>query len=264
MCGHHSDHKQEVEYLKTCKMSCLRGLFLPLWILRFTDYLSFMKIPSSVILVYCYLLLHGACHSNPSSTSMQHFGSDSARIDSSRSTAFRAAKPLLGARDSTREASKENYDTLSPATLSHFRDVQAFLDFIKRPGSDYNVGGDVWNKNFRIENIDSFLSFITVDSLEIDDANAYPSKDSLKYSRRILRQQLSIRKGAAFDMIGEISLHYSIPYPQYSRTTFSVDKKDRIPNLKVTLSEFELYFRAERGGATYKLYRLESDHISDL
>lgn len=65
-------------------------------------------------------------------------------------------------------------------------------------------------------------------------------------------------------MIGIISLHYSDPYPQYSHTTFSMDKIDSIPNLHVSFSEFELYFRAEKGSAAYKLYRLESFHISDL
>jgi hypothetical protein len=55
-----------------------------------------------------------------------------------------------------------------------------------------------WIESFRIGNIDSFLNFITVDSLEIDDADADPGKDSLKYSRSMLRQQLTRRKGAAF------------------------------------------------------------------
>jgi hypothetical protein len=174
------------------------------------------------------------------------------------------ANPPLQARDSTRQAPKENYDTLDPVTRSHLRDVQTFLEFIKRPDSDNSVGFKKWMENFHISNIDSFLSFITADSLEIIDADADPVKDSLKYSRTMLRQQLRRRKGAAFDMIGVISLHYSIPYPQYSHTTFSVDKKDSVPNLNVSFSEFELYFRAEKGGAVYKLYRLGSDHISDL
>jgi hypothetical protein len=223
-----------------------------------------MKTPSLLNLVYCCLFLLSACHSNPSSTSRRHAGGDSSRIDSLRLTVQQAANPPLEARDSTREPSKENYDTLDPAARSHFRDVRAFLEFIKRPNSDNNVGFNQWIKSFHIGNIDSFLNFITVDSLEIDDADADPGKGSLKYSRTILRQQLTRRKGAAFDMVGEISLHYTIPYPQYSHTTFSVDKMDSVPNLNVTFSEFVLYFRAEKGSAAYKLYRLESDHISDL
>lgn len=208
-----------------------------------------MKTPSLPNLVYCCLfILLGACHSHASSTS----------------TVLPAANPPPGARDSTPEAPKENYDTLDPAIRSHFRDVQAFLEIIKKPGSDHNVGFNEWIKGFRIGNIDSFLHFITVDSLEIDDADADPGKDSLKYSRAMLRQQLTGRKGAAFDMIGEVSLHYSTPYPQYSHTTFSVNKTDSVPNLNVSFSEFVLYFRAEKGSDTYKLYRLESDHISDL
>jgi hypothetical protein len=223
-----------------------------------------MKPQSLPILLYCGLLLLGACHSNRSSTSARYSGGGSPRIDSSRSAALQAANRPLEARDSTREASNENYDTLDPSTRSHFRDVQAFLDFIKRTDSDYNVGFNRWIKNFRIGNIDSFLNFIATDSLEIDDADADPGKDSLNYSRNMLRQQITRRKGAAFDMFGAISLHYSDPYPQYSHTTFSIDKKDSVPNLKVTFSEFVLYFRAEKGCAVYKLYRLESDHISDL
>jgi hypothetical protein len=222
-----------------------------------------MKTPSLLNLVYCCLFLLGACHFNPSSTSKHHSGGDSSRIDSPRSTVLPAANPPLEAHDTARESPIENYDTLDPATRSHFRDLQAFLEFIKRPNSDYNVGFNKWMENFRIGNVDSFLNFITVDSLEIDDADADPGKDSLKYSRTMLRQQLTKRKGAAFDMIGEISLHYTLPYPQYSHTTFSVDKTDSLPNLNVTFSEFELYFRAEKGSAAYKLYRLESDQISD-
>ena len=232
--------------------------------LRFPDYLSFMKPPSSLNLIYCCLFLLGACHSNPSSIAKQHSGGDSSRIDSPRSTIPQTANPPLEAHDSTRESSKENYDTLDPAVRSHFRDLQAFLEYIKRPNSNYDSGFNEWIKNFRIGNIDSFLNFITVDSLEIDDADADPGKDSLKYSRTMLRQQLTRRKGAAFDLIGEISLNYSDPYPQYSHTKFSVDKMDSVPNLNVTFSEFVLYFRAEKGSAAYKLYRLESDHISDL
>ncbi|HET6255581.1 MAG TPA: hypothetical protein VFE32_16010 [Puia sp.] len=221
-----------------------------------------MKTPSFLILVCFCLLLPGACRSRPSSTSAQHSGGDSPGIDSSRS-GVRVANPSPVARDSSREAPDENYDTLDPATRSHFRDVQAFLDLIKRPNSDYNVDFNTWIRSFRIGNIDSFLNFIITDSLEIDDAGGNPG-DSLKYSRTTLRGQLTKRKGAAFDMIGEISLHYSIPYPQYSHPIFSMDKKDSVPNLKVTFSEFALYFRAENGNAAYKLYRLESDHIPDL
>jgi len=213
-------------------------------------------------LVCCFLLL--ACHSNPSSTPKQQAAGDSCMTNSHRSSALPTANPSTGARDSTRETPKDNYDTLDPATRSHFRDVQAFLEFIKRPNSDYNVGFNEWIKNFRIGNIDSFLNFITVDSLEIDDADAARGKDSLKYSRTMLRQQLTRGKGAAFEMIGEISLHYSTPYPQYSHTIFSIRKADSIPNLNVTFSEFILYFRVEKGSAAYKLYRIESDHVSDL
>ena len=223
-----------------------------------------MRTSSSLFLVYGCLFLLAACHSNPSLTPTQHSGGDSSRIDSTRSTGAQVANPSLMARDSIREAPKENYDTLDPSVRSHFRDLQAFLEYIKRPNSNYDSGFNEWIKNFRIGNIDSFLNFITVDSLEIDDADADPGKDSLKYSRTMLRQQLTRRKGAAFDLIGEISLHYSDPYPQYSHTKFSVDKMDSVPNLNVTFSEFVLYFRAEKGSATYKLYRLESDHISDL
>ncbi|MBN9385464.1 MAG: hypothetical protein J0H74_32220 [Chitinophagaceae bacterium] len=223
-----------------------------------------MKTPSLLNLVFCCLLLLGACHSHPSSASKRQAAGDSSSIDSPPAAVIPTANPPLGARDSTPEAPKESYDTLDPATRSHFRDVLAFLEFIKKPNSDHNVGFNEWIKSFRIGNIDSFLHFITIDSLEIDNADADPGKDSLKYSRTMLRQQLTGRKGAAFDMIGEISLHYSTPYPQYSHTSFSINKMDSIPNLNVTFSEFILYFRAEKGSATYKLYRLESDHISDL
>jgi len=222
-----------------------------------------MKTPSLPKLFYFGLLLLGACHSNPSSVSGQHSGGDSARIDSSLSTVAPPAGQPPEARDSMREASKENYDTLDAATRSHFGDVLAFLEFIKRPNSDYNAGFNTWIKGFRIGNVDSFLNFITVDSLEIDDADEDPG-GFLKYSRAMLRQQLTRRKGAAFTMIGEISLHYSMPYPQYSHTTFSITRADSIPNLNVSFSEFVLYFRAEKGSSAYKLYRLESDHISDL
>jgi hypothetical protein len=222
-----------------------------------------MRIPSLPGFLCCGLILLGACQSNPSSTPGHHTGGDSVGTGSSRSPVATAI-PSPEARDSIREAPQESYDTLDPAIRSHFRDVLAFLEFVRRPNSDYNAGFDEWIKQFRIQNVDSFLNFITADSLEIDDADADRGKDSLKYSRTMLRQQLVRRKGAAFNMIGLIGLHYSMPYPQYSHTTFSVVKADSIPNVNVSFSEFVLYFRAERGSAAYKLYRLQSDHISDL
>ncbi len=135
-------------------------------------YLSSMRTSFLLFDIFSCLFLLGACHSNPSSTSKQHSGGDSSRIDSSRSTGLQPGNASLMALDSTQEAPKENYDTLDPAIRSHFSDIQAFLDFIKRPNSDYNVGFDRWIKNFRIENIDSLLNFITADSLEIDDADS--------------------------------------------------------------------------------------------
>ena len=222
-----------------------------------------MKPPSLLNLACCFVLLLGACHSHPSPAAKQHPGGDSSSTDSPLSAALRDTTSSLEARDSTRKTPKENYDTLDPVTRSHFNDVQAFLDFIKRPNSNTDGSVDEWIKTFRIGNIDSFLNFITVDSLEIDDADSDPGKDSIKYSRTQLRRQLTRRKGAAFEMIGEISLHITLPYPQYSHTTFATHKSDSVPNLQVSFSEFVLYFRAEKGSAAYKLYRLESDHISD-
>ena len=226
-------------------------------------YLSFMKTPSLLNLIFCCLFLLEACHSHLVSTAGQHAVGASSRIDSPRSTVLPVTSPPLEAHDTLREAPKENYDTLDPVTRAHFRDVQAFLEFIKRP-YDISVDFNKWIRTFRIGNIDSFLNFVTADSLEIDDAGADPGKDSLKYSRTMLRQLLTKRKGDAFDMIGVLSLNYSSPYPQDSHTTFSADKKDSIPNLNVSFSEFVLYFRAEKGSAAYKLYRLECDHIPDL
>jgi hypothetical protein len=221
-----------------------------------------MKAPSLLILAYCWLAIVGACHSKPAPAS--NSGDDSSRIDPSRSVGHKSAGPPIESRDSMREAARENYDTLDPTALSHFRDIQAFLEFVKRPDSTTNVGFNEWIKDFRVGNIDSFLNFLTIDSLEIDDAGADPGKDSVKYSRSLVHGQLKRRKGPVFDMIGEISLSYSIPYPQYSHTIFAEDKNDSVPNLNVRFSEFVLYFRPEKGSPFYKLYRLESDHIPDL
>ena len=223
-----------------------------------------MRTPSLLVGASVCLLLVSACHSFLSSPSTPLSANHASKIDPPRSTALRSAPSPLEARDTAREAPQESYDTLDAATRSHFRDVQAFLDFIKRPNSNTNLGFDEWSKNFRVGNIDSLLHFITLDSLEIVDADAEPGKNSLKYSRTLLRQQLTRRKGAAFDMIGVLSLHYSSPYPQYSHTRFSSNKMDSVPNISVTFSEFELYFRSEKGSTAYKLYRLESYHISDL
>lgn len=215
-----------------------------------------MNLRPFLTLLCCSLLL-SSCHSNPPATTQK------SPSDSSIAPPL-AVRDTMTARDSAKEEPTEHYDTLDQSTRSHFRDIQAFLDFIKRPNSDYEVGADEWLKKFRIGNIDSFLQFVTIDSLEIDEADADPGQDSLKYSQAMLRQQLTKRKGAAFDLIGEISLHYTIPYPQYSHTIFAVDKTDSIPNLNVAFSGFVLYFRAEHGDSTYKLYRLEDSHISDL
>jgi hypothetical protein len=198
-----------------------------------------MKIISTLMLTYVWLLLLGACHP-------------------------RAGIPSVVARDSVLGPATENYDTLDPVTRSHFRDVQAFLDFIKRPNSDVDVDFNTWNKRFRISNIDSLMGFITGDSLEIDDADSDRGKDSVKYSRTFIRKQMSGRKGESFDMISELSLYYTMPYAQYSHLQFASDKSDSNGNLNVSFSEFVLYFRVEKGSSAYKLYRIESDHISDL
>ena len=232
---------------------------LPICLVRFPVYLRYMKTPPLLIFIHSCLLLLASCQSNPSLTSKQQSAGDSSKIDSSRSNAGQTANPLYVARDSTREATTENYDTLDPATRGHFHDVQAFLEFMKRPNSDNDLGFKKWIKNFRIRNVDSFLNFIAADSLEIEDADRGPGY--LKYSRSMLRQQLTSRRGAAFDLIGAVSLQYSLPYPH---TIFSIDKTDSIPNLNVTFSEFILYFHAEKDSTAYKLYRLESDHIFDL
>jgi hypothetical protein len=214
-----------------------------------------MKIIALLILLSSGFLLLGGCHSNPSSRPARHTSGDSPTAP---------VHPPPEKRDSTPAAPKENYDTLDQVTRSHFCDVQAFLDFVKRPNSDFGVDGEQWLKTFRIGNVDSLLNFITADSLEIDDASADPGKDSLKYSQAMLREQLTRRKGDAFEWIGIISLHITIPYPQYSHTTFSTDKTDSVPNLNVAFSQMILYFRAEKGSVAYKLYRIESDHIADL
>ena len=223
----------------------------------FPDYLRFMKPPSLPTLLCCSLLLLCACHSKPSAQKPVALS----KTDSPRPTASQTANPTLEARDTPREAPKESYDTLDPVLRSHFRDVQAFLECIRRPANTTDGDFDAWIKKFRVANVDSFLSFITADSLEIDDADGGP--DTAKYSRTELRRQLSQRKGTAFQMIGEISLHISIPYPQYSHTTFATDKSDSIPNLIVSYSEFVLYFRAEKGSASYKMYQIDSYQISD-
>jgi hypothetical protein len=57
-----------------------------------------------------------------------------------------------------RESPKGIYDTLDPATRSRFRDLQAFLEYSKRPNYDYTPGLKAWTGKFRIGNIDSFLS----------------------------------------------------------------------------------------------------------
>jgi len=217
-----------------------------------TSFLSYLF--SCCVLVLC------SCHSAPSSTPPHPPArlSDSATRDSVQHNA-----PPPEARDSVREAPTENYDTIDPATRAHFREVQAFLDYIKRPSPD-GVMPDVWRKNFRVANIDSFLHFITAGPLEIDDADADPGKDSLKYTRGTLRKQLAAGKGEAFQMIAQLSLIYSEPYPQYSHTTFGVNKQDSIPNVNVTFDSFELYFRYEGDSTAYKLFRIESDEISDL
>jgi len=94
-----------------------------------------MKTPFLPVLICSCLLWLVACQSKP--------------------PVVKPANLQGAARDTPREAPTENYDTLSSATRSHFPDVQAFLDFIKRPGSNTNVTGDEWNSKFQIGNIDS-------------------------------------------------------------------------------------------------------------
>lgn len=217
-----------------------------------------MKIIPSVILFYACLFLLDSCHPHGSSTA------GSADRPRRGDSVVNAGEPSLVARDSAVTPATENYDTLDPVTRSHFQDAQAFLDFIKRPESETGGNFRTWNKHFHVTHIDSLMGFISSDSLEIDDADSGVDGDSEKYTVGFIQKQVSGRKGGAFDMISLVSLQYSLQNPQYAHVRFATDKTDSVANLNVSFSEFVLYFRAEKGSSAYKLYRIESDHISDL
>jgi len=144
----------------------------------------------------------------------------------------------------------------------HYLESLKFLNFLKSDNVE-NIDVMTFHRNFKISNIDSFLTFIPKRRFEIYDANK-PGNKNTKYSMDELRKQLTERKGQAFETIAQLSYIYSMPYPQYSQTDFAISTDD-MTGIYIRLGgNYRLSFQFDEKDMPYKLAKIESYHIDDL
>ena len=144
----------------------------------------------------------------------------------------------------------------------HYLESLKFLKFIKSDNVE-NIEVMTYHRNFKISNIDSFLTFISKKRFEIYDANEIGNENT-KFTIDKLRKQLTQRKGHAFETIAQLSYIYSMPYPQYSQTDFVVSTDD-MTSIYITIGgNYRLSFQFDGNNIPYKLVKIESYHIDDL
>lgn len=137
-----------------------------------------------------------------------------------------------------------------------------FLDYIRIDGAN-NMMVDDYHRNFKIANVDSFMTYISKRRFEIYDANNIGNENT-KYSYEELRKQLIARKGQAYEVITQMSYIYSIPYPQYSQCDFAVST-DGMTGIYIKFAgNYRLSFQFDGKNMPYKLAKIESYHIDDL
>jgi hypothetical protein len=145
------------------------------------------------------------------------------------------------------------------STNPHYLEALRFLATIRKDDVEAK-GLDAYFKQFPGYAIDSFLGYFSKTRFSISDMEKGDSDDE-PYSIQELKKELLHRKGPAFEILAQMGFIYSIPYPQYSRTDFKV-RPDSM-GIDVNMAgNYLLSFTKEEDG-TYRLSRLESDHIGD-
>lgn len=143
----------------------------------------------------------------------------------------------------------------------HYFEALQFLEYIKVPNADQTYVTTHHN-TYGIDNIDTFMTFISSRGLEIYDANEIGNENTT-YTREELIEQLTQKKGHAFQTITQLSYIYSLPYPQYSDTYYAVSTDFKGIYVRMQ-SHYRLSFYFEGNDEPYKLRKIESFHIDDL
>jgi len=129
----------------------------------------------------------------------------------------------------------------------------AFLDYMRSTvrttqGVFDTSKGGAWD-------VDSVLSYISADGVEVFDVNTGP--DSL-YTIALLREELVNREGSAFTRFVHLGFVLALP-PQYSALSFSNDGEDVVVDVTFI---YRLRFRLEDG--RLQLVRLEHRRYRDV
>jgi hypothetical protein len=99
-----------------------------------------------------------------------------------------------------------------PAKYSSALDLLEYMQSVVIGGYPLPYGVD--DKRWDAVKVSSFISN---NGLTLYDVN---NESTVKYSSRSLKNQLSVKKGKAYDSIVHMGLIYSQPYSQYSKLTY--------------------------------------------
>jgi hypothetical protein len=137
---------------------------------------------------------------------------------------------------SVKAESTTSYKISNRSIPENFRDVYAFLEFIKYPKEP----DDVFNaQEAPYWDISRFMSFISKNGVLFSDVNGRLS--GLKSPAQI-RNAISNRKGRIFTAFAHLAHIYSVPYKQYSELGFEKKDKDFIVHLS---DWYQLTFKLE-------------------
>jgi len=98
-----------------------------------------------------------------------------------------------------------------------FKGAHQFLEAIKYPQQPDEVFDAKRAPHWDVNKVMSFISARGIDYTDIN----HPGKTHFRFSD--VRQQITQRKGAAFDIVSHLAHIYSIPYKQYSELSFRRD-----------------------------------------
>lgn len=141
-----------------------------------------------------------------------------------------------------------------------YQDALRFLASIRKADVE-KMGRQAYFRQFPGYAIDSFLNYFSGSSFSISDMEKGDS-DNERYSMEELKRELTRRKGPAFDILAQMGYIYSIPYPQYSKTEYTI-RSDSM-GIDVNMAgNYLLSFTKGGDSGSYRLSRVESDHISD-
>src|SRR5262245_23766779 len=140
-------------------------------------------------------------------------------------------------------------------TQSDSVSVKAFLSLLRSawtPAS--SQGGYNPGRATRWDN-DSVLSYFVQDGITFHDING---DTTWHLSAAALQDELTRRRGAAFDMLLHLGYIYSQPYPQYSKLSFAQDAKQLVVQVA---GWYQLTF--VRRGVSWRVAKVEYLQLED-